>query len=305
MKPQIRIEIIPLYRCNEKCSFCLYQHEKNNPNTMELAWIDESLLFLQHSFNIAQIKITGGEISLLSDLYFEMLYNIVKIYCKKIIVETNFLTFKKALINNCDIINVGYNFNGFSPIKSQIFKNIKAAVDTGKIINIKSLDISCQTDQSQIIEQLNQLKIKSWEIIPFHQTKYTSQKFKDYDLYENTVKTFIKLSNKMKFSFQNKLQLDNILNIDNYNIKTIYLTPNNKFAIQVFDENANFELQEFENISDLQKKLTEMEKIRDNFCKSCTSKLQCMSNYFMNPFYHKTSCSGFHNLISEFKNRKP
>ena len=300
MKTTIRIELIPLYRCNENCNFCLYQHEKNNKNTADLAWIDSTLTSLHFKYDILQIKITGGEISLLSDFYFEMLFNLLKIHCKKIIVETNFVEFKKALINNCDIINIGYNFNN-NPLQQQIFNNIKAATATGKSINIKSLDIFCKINHNQIINHLNSLKIKSWEIIPFHQTPFTLYKFRGYSEYEKIVAEYLKLSNKMKFAFQNKLQLENILNLDNYNVKTVYLTPNNKLALQNFDNDNNFFLEEFDNVEDLSKKMKEMEKKKDKFCEKCTSKLQCMANSFMNLNYTGLSCSGFKDLINKHK----
>lgn len=300
MKPQIRVNLIPLYRCNQNCGFCLYSHEKQNQNTMSLSWLDESLSNISRKYDIAQIKVSGGEIALLSDLYFEMLYNILKIHCKKIIIETNFINFKKGIINNCDIINVKYNFNDYSPFKQQVFSNIKAAVDTGKIINVKSLDISCKTDQSAIIEQLNILKIKSWEIIPFHQTINTRYKFKGYDEYEEVVRTFLRLSHKMKFAFQNKLQLEGILNIDNYNIKTLYMTPNDKFAVQAF-ENNNFYLREMDNLDEINNYFIEMEKKRDKICRNCTSKLKCMANYFLNLDYNGPSCSGYKDLLTQYK----
>jgi hypothetical protein len=101
----------------------------------------------------------------------------------------------------------------------------------------------------------------------------------------------------MKFAFQNKLQMDSILPIDNYNTKIVYITPYSKYAIQEFNKNKQFQLLNLNNIEELQKKLEEMEKIRDNFCDKCDSKLLCLANRHLNLNYDGKSCSGFRNLI--------
>lgn len=297
MKSQIRLNILPLYRCNQKCATCLFSCSDDKKETLDLSWLDKALGNLNREFEICQILLQGGEVSLLSDLYFEMLYQICKIYCKKIYVETNFIHAKRAILNNFDVINVKYDFDFVTPSKFNVFNNIKAAVSANKIINIKTLDICCQKDKTSIIEQLNSLKIKSWEIIPYHQTEHLNFKFKDYQYFENTVNEYLNLASSMKFAFQNKLQINNVLPIDNYNIKTVYITPYNKYALQNFDDKNNFFLEETDNFGLFLEKIKEMEKKRDIFCKNCTSKLQCMANRYLNLNYKGLSCSGFKNLI--------
>ena len=250
---QIRLNILPLYRCNQNCQACPYVCSNDKTQTMDLAWLDSALSNMSREFDIAQILLSGGEVSLLSDLYLDMLYQICKMYSKKIYVETRFIRPKKAILNNFDIINVRYDFDTTNPFKQDIFADIKAAVSVGKIINLKTLDIFCQKDKASIVSQINSLKVKSWEIIPYHQTKDSIIKFKDYSFFEKTIKDYLALSGNMKFAFQNKLQLENILPIDNYNIKTVYLTPNNMYALQEFDDQNNFSLKEFSNINEKMK----------------------------------------------------
>lgn len=302
MKSDVRITIIPTYKCNQNCKYCIYNNYKSVTSVLPLDWIDNALNQISREFNIVQVNISGGEPSLLSELYFEMLYFIIKQYCKKIILETNFITFNKAIINRCDVINVGYNFNNYSPLTARIFENIKAAVDTGKVINIKTLDISCERDPIYIINKLNSLKIKSWEIVPYHSFIGSDISFKDYTFFENVVKKYINLSKNMKFAFQNLLQLENILRIDNFNIKTIYLTPNCKFSLQNFDKNQ-FSFKEFDDFNTFFKEFIILEKKCENFCEKCTSKIHCMANYFINLSYIGKSCYGFKDLINDFNKK--
>jgi hypothetical protein len=204
------------------------------------------------------------------------------------------------MINYCDIINVKYNFNGYSKNKDIVYNNIKAAIAEGKIINIKSLDISCRTNLKIILEDLNKLKIKSWEIVPYHQSVYSKAEKMSYTEYEELIKKYLFYVKDMKFAFQNKLQLDGILPIDNYNVKNIFITPSSKFAIADFTEDNKFKLLEYEDLSTLQKKIREMENLRDIFCNVCDSKLRCLANRLVNLKYQGKSCSGFKDLIEYY-----
>lgn len=296
MKKSIRVHIIPTYKSNQNDIYNFFNQFIKNEKILDLVWLNDVLDELDKKFTITKYEIEGGEISLLSDFYFELLYNLLKIHCKKIITTTNFINFNKGIINYSDIINIIYNFNLHDTLNKQIFKNIKAATNSNKIINIKTTDISLKGDEIQNINILNNLNIKSWEIIPFYDEK-------DYTIFENIVKNYLKYTKSMKFAFQNELQLKNILNLNNYETFDIYLLPEDKYGIKIFKNNKLI-LEMFNNIDDLYKKLIEMEILHDDFCKKCTSKIKCMSNYFFNHTYTGKSCSGFKNLITDFENKE-
>lgn len=296
MKKSIRVHIIPTYKSNQNDIYNFFNQFIKNEKILDLVWLNNVLDELDKKFIITKYEIEGGEISLLSDFYFELLYNLLKIHCKKIITTTNFINFNKGIINYSDIINIMYNFNLHDTLNKQIFKNIKAATNSNKIINIKTTDISLKGDEIQNINILNNLNIKSWEIIPFYDEK-------DYTIFENIVKNYLKYTKSMKFAFQNELQLKNILNLNNYETFDIYLLPEDKYGIKIFKNNKLI-LEMFDNIDDLYKKLIEMEILHDDFCKKCTSKIKCMSNYFFNHTYTGKSCSGFKNLITDFENKE-
>lgn len=292
MKNQIKVIILPLYYSNSK--YNIYEYNKTNKNHLEIVKADELLSDLSNNFNISQIDIIGGEISLLSDFYFDMLYNLCKIYSKKINVYTNFIKVNKSIINNCTSLNVICNFNEFNTDIEQVFHNINA---TDKTINLKSLDVSCIKNPDKIIGMLNNTNIKSFEIIP---SRFIN--FKSYEFFENVVKIYLDKVKLMKFAFQNKLQLDNVLPIDNYNTEKIFIIPDGKYALQQFINNKP-DLLEFDNILNLKEELDKMEKISTIYCKKCNSKLVCMSNYFFDMSYDNVSCCGFKNLIEQYKQR--
>ena len=162
MKDNIKLVILPLYRIENDYSFSVFNNLENTKNILKLELLEENLSKLHYKFNFSEVSIEGGEISLLSDIYFDLLFKLLETYTKKISVATDFINFNKSLINNADIINVLYNFNHDSDI---VYKNIKAAVSIWKIINIKSLDIFAKNNCLDKITILNRAKIKAWKII--------------------------------------------------------------------------------------------------------------------------------------------
>lgn len=299
IKKAINLEILTTYKCNKNCPFCLYGQEKDNQNNVSLGWLEETLNYIARSFDIKSICLSGGEISLLGDFYLELLFRLCKLYTKQIRVCTNLKLLNKTILNNFDTLDVTLNFNSFDSEIDSSLENIRK-ISNSKILNIKSLDRSCEDNPTEIIDLLNSLKIKSWEIIPYHHTQYLPYKVNDYHKYENIVKQYLNLYKEMNFAFQNRQQLQNIYKKDNYNIQNFYITPNNKIAIQTFDNTNNFLLKEVEDITEISKIFENNEKIRDNFCSKCTSKLKCLANYFFNPAYKGNSCSGAKDLIEYY-----
>ena len=298
MKEQIRLYVIPLYTTKENDEYYIFNDKKDDQNKLDIFWLDTALIDLKNHYSILQTEICGGEITLVSDFYLNMLFQIIKLNCNKIFISTNFVNYNKSLINCFDTINVKFNFNGFSKHKQQVFDNIKKF--NNKSINLKSLDISCDRNEKQIIEELNMSKIKSWEIIPYHHGKGIKKIQRSYSETEKVIRKYLFFTKSMRFAFQNKLQLDEILPIDNYNVKNVYITPNNKFALQNFTENDEFELLEFDNVLDLQEKIKEMENLRDKICLNCDSKLRCLANRYLNLNYKNESCSGLIDLIKYY-----
>lgn len=298
-KSQIRLCIIPTYQNTEADICYMFNDKRQDKQILDAVWLDNALISLKCNYNILQTEIMIADVTLLSDFYFAIVFHLLKSVCKKVILNTNFIKFNKSMLEYCDMLNVNLNFNEFCKHKDIIYANIKA---TQEIINIKTLDISCDKNFEKIIDDLNRLGIKSWEIIPYHAYIGSKLKAKDYSYFENVIKHYLFLTKRMKFAFQNKLQLDEVLPIDNYNVKTVYITPYNKYAVLDFTKNNEFQLLEYNSVEELEKKLAENEKNRDIFCHYCDSKLRCLANRYLNLNYEGKSCSGFKDLI-DFYNR--
>ena len=294
-KNGIRLVVIPTYKNLKTDNYYIFNDKYQDNSVLDTILLDQIIKRLKNDFEILQIEIYCECTNCVSDFYFTILYYLLKSYSNKVILTTNLYNSNKDVLNRCDIINVNFNFLGFNNEKIEVFNIIKS-LNSKKVLNIKTLDICCG-DIEQIIKQLNNLNIKSWEIVPYHAYVNSKIVFKSYDYFESVVKKALFHTKDMKFAFQNKLQLDEILKIDNYNIKTIYITPHNTYGLIDFTKNNEFQMLEYEKIEDLYDKLDKMEKIRDNFCYNCNSKIRCLANRFINTNYTGKSCSGFKNLI--------
>ena len=239
----------------------MYGQCKTENSNVSLPWLENSLEELNKSFEIKDVTISGGEPSVLGDFYLELLIRLCKLYTKRLRLITNLKTTNRAILNNFESIDVSLNFNGFDSEIDSTLTNIRE-ICNNKTINVKSIDRSCKDNPTQIIDLLNSLKIKSWEIIPYHHTEYLPFKNNDYHFYEDIVKQYLSLYKEMNFAFQNRLQLQDILKKDNYNTQTIYITPNDKFAVQTFDNTGNFALQELDGIAEISKYYKNFEKIQ-------------------------------------------
>ena len=296
MKQKVHINIIPTYKIDQLTEYTMF--DSSVTNVGDLVTYEHLLEDIKKRYSIEKISVMGGEIALLSDLYFDLLYRIINLYTKEIEVYTHFNTFNPALINGVDVITVPYNFT--EKENTAFLKNIKAAIQTGKIINIQTLDIACENENpNAIITMLNKMNIKSWEIIPYQATKYTQIKSKGYECFEDTVLKFSKYANKMNFAFHNKLQLEGIIQTENYDIESIYFTPHNKLALAAY-ENDLFTLKEYDTLDELTTDLNKNIEKQEEYCKACKVKLKCMANYYKNFNITSKSCCGFSDLIYKY-----
>jgi hypothetical protein len=291
MKESINIVILPTFLNRSEYSYELFGYLASDNQVLDIVVLEKLLSKLESKFKINKFSIEGGDITLLSDLYFDLLFKLLKTYNKKISVVSQFVKYNPALINNADIIEVIYNFQNKEICK---IENIEAAVATGKIINIQSYDIFLDNHELGIVDSLNHLGIKSWKILPCYTTKYSDLTFKGYDFFENIVQKYLPLSQYMKFSFYNKLQLDGV--IQNNHIRTVYITPSGKFGIGIFNNNQ-FELIETDNLIELENLLKKQNEESILYCKNCKSKQQCLADRYFNYSYQGKSCCGFKNLI--------
>lgn len=302
MKDNIKLVILPFYERTESC-YDMTFNLKSTSSPLDLVWLENNLSNLLYKYNIDSISIEGNDLSKSSEIYFDVLFKLLKTYSKKVTVNSDFKNYNKALINGADVIDVLYNFNNFTQDNIKIKNNIKAAIAVGKIINIKSLDISVEEDELEVISELNKMGIKSWKIIPYQHTKNSFILSKGNSFFETVIKKYLKLVDYMNFSFLNKLEIDKVIDNRNFPINTIYITFNNKFGLGYFDKNNDYFIQEYTTLDELEKYLKLQQSEQILICDKCKLKNSCLADRYFNPNDMKISCSGYKNLIKQNKDK--
>lgn len=201
----------------------LNYHEKlQTDNILSLLSIEYLLNNLIKTYYINSITIDGGEISTLSDFYFDFLFKLLKLYTKQIKVYTDFLFVNKSLLNNTDIINIKYSKH-LEKFQEKIDNNIKIASNINQNLNIKLLDTDINFNIYNFILKLNQLKIKSLEIID---TKFINKN--TISCKENIIR-FLSYKKDMEFGFINYNIIKKITPNDIF-LPKLYLLPDNTLS---------------------------------------------------------------------------
>ena len=89
----------------------------------------------------------------------------------------------------------------------------------------------------------------------------------------------------MQFSFQNKLELEGIINNNNFPINTVYITPNSKFGLGKIDDFGYFYIEEFEDINELEKNLKKAQSQQILLCEGCKYQSNCLADRYFNKEY--------------------
>lgn len=165
MKKTIDVCIIPLYKTNIDLYNAAFSKYQMDMHTLDMVYLVSDLDKLSRHYNIGNISVFGGEISLVSELYFDMLYRALKLYTNDISIMTNFLYLNKSMINSCKTIDVVYNFYENDSIKKAVLNNIKAATKTDININLKVINNLNEDDIYALFKEISQTGISSIEFL--------------------------------------------------------------------------------------------------------------------------------------------
>ena len=64
----LTLSIMPSYKCNFKCQYCYLGDLIQNDNLLNLENLESSLLELKQLYNIKNVSLYGGELSLLDNV---------------------------------------------------------------------------------------------------------------------------------------------------------------------------------------------------------------------------------------------
>lgn len=288
MKKNIYLIICPTYKCNLSCQFC-YLTNFNKNDLLDLQKLEKQLKQISIQFNIKQIDLYGGEITILQKQYLNNLFSICLKYVKTINIVTNLINLIDQFYDDYTNINVGWDYIYKQNNQKALYNIKKLYLKTNKKINIIMSSNKLYKSKKIVLQILNNLPIYSFKYIPYIKTKYTNEQMDLYN-YQETVKYFIK--HPIKPIFYNKILLQNgIIQQNNH----LFITPNNKFACIKYINNQQiiYEYQHFNKIINLQSKIP----IK---CLCCQNKLQCQSQHIYSYLNTNYDCIGLYKLIDWF-----
>lgn len=287
MKENIYITICPTYKCNLKCQFC-YLTGLNVSDILSLIQLSDTLYKIDSAYNIIQIDIYGGQISILNEKYLNQLFNICFNFVDIINVTTNLTLIPSIFYDQRIKINVGWDYI-YKNNNEIAIKNIyKLYQETKKDINVIMSSKNLYKHKEVVLQILNKLPIYSFKYIPYIKTKNTQDQMDLYH-YQETIKFFI--MHPIKPIFYNKLLLQNgIIQQQNH----VFISPLNELQIINFDNNYE-EFITLNNIEELKRN-----KKQHLQCLCCQYNNKCQSQHKYTLLKTNYDCIGLFKLIQWF-----
>ncbi len=301
----LTLSIMPSYKCNFKCQYCYLGNLIQSDNLLSLENLESSLLELKQLYNIKNVSLYGGELSLLDNVYLQRLADLIKLQLPKssISLTSNFsneniLTF--CLLNNIKL-NVSLNEERYQ--YSKTLQQIKEYTGT------KLFDLTVVVLPSIINRPINEL-YKFYNKLGFdvffiqhHNSVYKKSCSISLDQFSRFLYDFIcyhSMQSDAKFKIENL----NVLNDTDFDPNTegyLFINPNGKYCTTVFKNN----IEQYVTFDNLQQWQTFCEKSYQTYIKSCsTCKYfnKCKAEH-LETLNNNNECSGLKRLLTLLQNR--
>jgi len=295
IKPQMIISLSPSTYCNLRCGWCyLSKEELANSQLIDLKKLSMTLNYISSFYDIVHVDIYGGEPTLLPVNFALELHELIKTYNCTTNVITNLTTLKHPLLYVCDSVGISYDFN-LREFHSLVKENIKLFPRDKHILTLATNDLMSMSHED-IITQLSELSIDSWEIKPYSKSRNNQFDF-DHDKYEQFV--FDVHASDKPFMFINTDNILSSINFNNvsYSNNHIYITPNSEMCVLDFDEN---DCEFFRFVPNMLYYVHWCKKEYDKYskhqlCKACDYQHRCISEHLL--VTKELKRNGFPNLI--------
>ena len=289
MKKKIKLSIQPTFLCNYNCEYCYLGNLRKDKTILDLDILKQRLEEITKIYNIDNIQILGGEISILDINYLNDLCNIIKKY--PYAMTTNLSN--NWLINYClqNNINLGISLNEERPFYQETVNKLKT------LKNIK-----CITLSSVVLPSL--LNKSPKEILKFYESLGFITYFIQYHpsltnnvIYDLTLKDYINfmnnLINEYKTNHYNLIIGNEIAMTDTvYSVsydKCLLINPNGKLSIIIENDDGYEYYKELNNIQEFISFQSEYETYRVNECLKCEHFNNCLGKHLVSSNTKKCS----------------
>ena len=312
MNNEIVLSLNPTYLCNFRCQFCYLSTEQlANKESIPPERLFEILNEISAHRQIAHIDLYGGEVALLSLSYIDKMFEILKVfYNGKINVITNLSKVPDWFLRDDIEISVSWDYTA-REMHERVFTNMENFQKEFHILILASDSLlnMPDSDLDNFIFKLNSLKnLKTVEIKPYSQSTHNQEQL-GFVEYEEWIKKWILKSDQFLFEFINKGKIHQSLDgqYSSWSDNHLYITPNGKMAVLDFNSLGQEYFLDLNHFSDYEEWIkNEKEKImkEDDLCNKCTYLGHCLSEHLKPVPLTDSSCNGFRNLLSWYKNER-
>lgn len=304
LKPNLHLSIMPTYKCNFHCGYC-YLGDLTTTNTiLDLDKLSTKLEELNNNYNIDNVCIYGGEVSLLGRDYLNDLVKLLNGYNISLVTNlSNDWIIDFCLLND---IRLCVSLNEERPYYNETICKLK------KLKHVKNISLSVVILPSLITDEQIEKAFDLYEelgfeilFIPYHPSIHSKQTINiKPHMFEESLQKLLKENNKRN----NPIIISNeiILNDDKYeptNNKFLFINPNGEYSSVKYDDKGIEEFIIFKNLDEYNNYCKKEIKMYYENCNGCQFYGKCKAEHLIFNGYDE-SCSGLYKLLSQYSNDK-
>lgn len=306
-KPFIdNLSIQPTFLCNFNCNYCYLGNLRNYENILNLRVLEQRIEEILNKYQIRNINLYGGEISLLKPSYLEELVAI----CFRIEIKPTIITnlSNSWIIDFCEerSLPMSISLNEERPYYKETLEKIKKLRNKGnKNLSVVVLPSILDKDYSDLMSFYEKLGLDVF-FIQYHPSVHSCKSGVVYDININHFSNFLKgiISEKHRKDYEIKIINEDILNNKDYNPLMsgfLFITPQGQYStVSYYNGIEKYEyfnsLEEWEECC--------KKEYREYFlkCNLCEYFGKCKAEHL--EVIDKKECSGLYELQKWYEEKK-
>lgn len=306
-KPFIdNLSIQPTFLCNFNCSYCYLGNLRNCSDILDLRVLERRIEEILNKYQIRNINLYGGEISLLKPSYLEELVAI----CTRIGIKPTVITnlSNDWIIDFCEerSLPLSISLNEERPYYKETLEKIKKLRNKGnKNLSVVVLPSILDKDYLDLMSFYEKLGLEVF-FIQYHPSVHSCKSGVVYDININHFSNFLKgiISEKHRKDYEIKIINEDILNNKDYNPLMsgfLFITPFGQYSTVLY-QNGIERYKYFNNLEEWEECCKKEYKEYFLKCNLCEYFGKCKAEHL--EVIDKKECSGLYELQKWYEEKK-
>lgn len=306
-KPFIdNLSIQPTFLCNFNCNYCYLGNLRNYENILNLRVLEQRIEEILNKYQIRNINLYGGEISLLKPSYLEELVAI----CFRIGIKPTVITnlSNDWIIDFCEerSLPLSISLNEERPYYKETLEKIKKLRNRGnKNLSVVVLPSMLDKDYSGLMGFYEKLGLDVF-FIQYHPSVHSCKSGVVYDININHFSSFLKgiISEKHRKDYEIKIINEDTLNNKDYNPLMsgfLFITPFGQYSTVLY-QNGIERYEYFNSLEEWEECCKKEYKEYFLKCNLCEYFGKCKAEHL--EVMDKKECSGLYELQKWYEEKK-